>query len=67
MNLWVNDRFDLSEHPVANKLVLPDCHKSNNFDEFCHAVANTSDGLQILHLLIGFIKYDVKIAEQYTK
>ena len=65
MNL--DNGFDLLEHPLANKLVLPDRHVFHSFDGFCHTVANTTDGPQILHTLVKFMKYDVKMAGKYTK
>ena len=60
----LDDRLDLLEHPIANKLVLPDRHVLNNFNGFCYAVANTSDGPRILHSLIRFMNYDVRLAGQ---
>ena len=65
MNL--DDKLDLLEHLIANKLVLLNHHVFNNFNGFCHAVANTFDGSKILHSLIGFMKYDVRVAKQYIK
>ena len=64
-----DDRLDLLEHPTSNsELVnLPHRHVFNNFKGFCHAVANTSDGPQILHTLIEFMKHDVGMAGEYKK
>ena len=64
----LDDRLDLFEHPASKKLInLPHRHVFNNFDRFRHAVANTTDGPRILHTLIEFMKYDVRMAGKYTK
>ena len=60
----LDNKLDLSEDLVANKLVLLDHYV---FNGFCHAVANTSDRTKILHSLIRFMKYDVKMAAQYIE
>ena len=65
MNL--DDRFDLLKHPLANELVLPDRHVFHGFDGFCHAVANTTDGPQILHTLVNFMKHDVAKSQELEK
>ena len=70
-NITLNSKLDLSEHPTNQRIFnlnsLPERHVFNNFAAFCHAVANTLDGPKILHLLIKFMKYDVRMAGQYTK
>ena len=65
MNL--DDKFDLLEHSVANKLVLPEHHVFNGFNRFCHTIANTTNRQQILHTLVEFMKHDFKMAGEYTK
>ena len=65
MNL--DDRFDLLKHPLANELVLPDRHVFHGFNGFRHAVANTIDGPQILHMLVNFMKHDVGMTGEYIK
>ena len=65
MNL--DDKLDLSEHPLANELVLPDRYVFQGFNGFCHAMANTIDGPQILHTLVEFMKHDVGMAGEYSK
>ena len=60
----LDDRFDLLKHLASNELVnLPYCHVFNNFEKFHHAVANTTNGPQILHMLIEFMKHDIGMAE----
>ena len=65
----LDDRLDLSEHPASNLELVNLLHRHvfHNFERFRHAVANTTDGPQILHMLIGFMKHDVGMAGKYTK
>ena len=52
----LDNKLDLLEHSAFNKLVnLPHRHVFNNFEGFCHTVANTTNGSQILHTLIKFM------------
>ena len=69
--ITLNNKLDLLDHPtnhgIFNLNSPPECHVFNNFAAFCHAVANISDGLKTLHSLIKCMKYDVRMAGQYTK
>ena len=62
-----DDRLNLLKHSLADKLVLPDHHVFHGFNRFCHIVVNTFNGLQILHMLVEFIKHAIKMAEKYAK
>ena len=69
--ITLNSKLDLLEHPTNHRIFdlnsLLEQHVFNDFTSFCHAVANTFDGPQILYLLIKFMKYDVRMAGQYTE
>ena len=63
-----DDKLDILEHSASNKLVnLLHCHVFNNFEGFRHAVTNITNGPQILHILIEFMKNNVEMAKEYTK